>query len=215
MKRLDFGEIFHEHLLVRVLKWKYGDLIKDERGITITVDPYEIYMRGYIDDLIFFKIPNSDGAFIALPVEVKSYSGSLKYLKTPKLEYLYQVMVYMVATGSRIGKIVYVQMNGISDDDANGDPIGVTKTFTIEFDPLIYAELEQRARFIHENRINGDLVPPPEARLARDKKKQCNYCDFKQACDKFVKKYKYFKAETDGTWESLKTMMPDDFYDKD
>lgn len=213
LKILHRGDILHEHLVAEVLKWKYGRLLKDERGLTISIVPFEIYMRGYIDDLLIFELPDRHGEVIFVSIEVKTTAAQLKYMKAPKLEHIQQVTPYLIANGHKKGKLLYIQASGFSDTDEDGLDLGVSKTFTVEYDPLVWAELESRSRFIHQNRINGDKVPPAEARKYKDKKKQCKYCEYKQECDNFLPIEHKFINETKGDWETLKKLMPDDFMD--
>lgn len=203
LKILDFGELFHTYFVARRLRKKYGKLVhQEERGITHTVEPGEIYIRGKIDNLIMLRKPKS---IVLIPIEVKTTGRGMKYLKAPKLEHILQLMVYIVNLGAKGGYLVYVERSGFSDDDDNGDPIGISKTFYVPFDIELFTQLEYRARTMHEW-IIADKVPYPEAKQSKSKKKQCKYCEYKIECKKLVANWEKFN-ETPMKWENLQELI--------
>ena len=61
-----------------------------------------------------------------------------------------------------------------------------TKTFVVSFDKDILDEAIERAKLIHTC-VKTKTVPIAEAHETQDMKWMCNYCVYKEECDKIEK----------------------------
>lgn len=155
-----FGEVFE----------KSGSLVALEAEI-ITQDPP---IRGYIDALI--RIENEDGEEEVVVAEFKTTKDAIftirKNTMKPLAYHLYQILIYMKATGKKNGFLFYENR-----DDLSFLVIPVT------MDERNEKILEDALEWLREVRANweaeGDTLP---TRSFTKSSKQCKYCPVKREC---------------------------------
>jgi CRISPR/Cas system-associated exonuclease Cas4 (RecB family) len=138
------------------------ELLKSEMPLFLKQKDFVI--SGRIDNLILLKIDNRQ-----VLVEVKS----AKYLpEEPKPENIMQLQFYMYATKVWDGLLVYIQKDNLQ-----------TISFPIRCRKETAHRILQRFETLH-NHLTNNTLPEPEAKFSRKKSWACNYCDWREECDK-------------------------------
>lgn len=165
-KIFEMGHIIHD-FIVSVLRSEKNseiELIQSELPIKQKIEDFEI--SGRVDDIILVK---GDGKLYL--VEVKS-AKSLFYLDAPANHNISQIQLYMHLTGIHDGFILYVDKTNLQ-----------TKAFHIKFHQAEAERIINRFRALHYQ-LKNRILPDAEARFNRDISWMCNYCEYKERCDK-------------------------------
>jgi len=136
-------------------------LLENERSVTLISDKTEAVIAGRIDDLIYVEKDKEK-----IIIDVKT-TKSLHYLAGPKKEHKMQVMVYLKAFGLKKGGILYVQKNDLK-----------TRYFEFEFDNDLVDEIISKVDYVDRS-IKSKIAPSKT-----EETWQCNYCPFRDKCDK-------------------------------
>ncbi len=166
LKIFELGNIMHD-FVVRVLeseKISEIELIDYEIPINVKIDDFII--SGRVDDLILLK---TDGRKIL--VEVKSHKD-IRTLSGPQNTHLIQIQFYMHATGIKEGILLYI-------DKATLD----TKSFYVKYDEHWSKLILERFRMLHRA-LKENQLPKPEAKLIPELTWMCNYCEYKEKCER-------------------------------
>ena len=210
LKIFDYGDMFQDHLIAKVFNWKFGDMHKAERSVALCIDPMRIYLGGRIDDLMIFKGKHGDKR-IFIPIEGKSQAGGVQFRKSPKLEHIYQLTVYMISQGWRDGYLIYVNRSGLCDVDETGKHHTISKTFHIKLDMENWVIIVDRCETLADF-YDNDKLPQPESRIMRDRKGECQYCPHKKLCDWIMAHSKeVYEAEN---YSELMKIYPEKFYEE-
>jgi len=169
MKIFEAGNMLHKFItdVIKSEKNRNIELIKEEMPIEIRMKDFII--SGRIDDLILVKICE-DNSCKQILVEVKS----TKYLpKEFKKEHEMQLQLYMRAIGIEEGLILYIQKDNL-------DTIGFPIIYNAEKGDKIIQRFEELHKSLAENQM-----PEAEAKLNEDMQWMCQYCPWKEECDKY------------------------------
>jgi CRISPR/Cas system-associated exonuclease Cas4 (RecB family) len=166
LKIFEVGNMVH-NFVVEVLKSEKNpsvELISAEEPFLLNMKDFTI--SGRIDDLIFVKAHNKK-----LLIEVKSI-GDISHLEDAKPEHKMQLQLYMFATKIHDGVVLYVDKKNLK-----------SKVFTIPYDEGEALSVLERFSILHKHLIE-DTPPPPEAKLDPKRSWMCNYCPYKEECNK-------------------------------
>lgn len=155
-----FGEVFE----------KSGSLVALEAEMIMADPP----IRGYIDALV--RIENEEGESEVVVAEFKTTKDAIFTIRQntmkPLAYHLYQILIYMKATGKKNGFLFYENR-----DDLSFLVIPVTMSERNE------KILEDALEWLREVRANweaeGDTLP---TRPFTKSSKQCKYCPVKREC---------------------------------
>ena len=162
------GNMLHEFItdVIKSEKNKEIELINSEMPIQIKTKDFVI--SGRIDNLVLIKLCEDENCKEVL-VEVKS----TKFLpKEAKKEHEMQLQLYMRATGINNGILLYIQKDNLE-----------TASFDVVYNEELGDKIIERFEKLHES-LTQDKLPEPEAKLEQEKNWMCNYCAYKQECDK-------------------------------
>ena len=166
LKIFEIGNIVHEFVV---------DVLKSEKNPEVELlsaeEPFSIKMKdfiisGRIDDLILVKSSNKK-----VLVEVKSISD-INTVKDAKPQHKMQLQLYMFATKIRNGTILYIDKKNLR-----------SKVFTIPYDESAALYALERFSLLHKHLIE-DTPPPPEGKMDPKKSWMCQYCEYRDECDK-------------------------------
>lgn len=166
LKIFEVGNMLHG-FVVEVLKSNKNEeveLIKSELPFKIEMKNFVV--SGRVDDLILVKRNNKK-----ILVEVKS-TKNVSRIEKPQSNHMLQLMFYMHATAVHDGIILYIDKNTLD-----------SKVFEIKYDEQIGADMIDRFNYIHEHLVEGEL-PFAEAKQMKDMKWMCNFCEYREKCDK-------------------------------
>jgi CRISPR/Cas system-associated exonuclease Cas4 (RecB family) len=166
IKVFEVGNIMHD-FVVDVLKSEKTpnvELVAEELPFKMDIDDFKV--SGRVDDLIIIKRENRE-----VLVEVKSV-GNLKYVKEPKSQHIIQLQFYMYATGVHDGMLLYIDKRNLQ-----------SQIFEVEYDETQAKAIVERFKRLHRA-LTDNQIPEPEAKLKYDMDWMCNYCEYKEKCDK-------------------------------
>jgi CRISPR/Cas system-associated exonuclease Cas4 (RecB family) len=135
-----------------------------ETEMSFKQDEGEFTISGRIDNLILAKEHNKK-----ILIEVKS----TKFL--PRIAndtHVSQLQLYMHNTGIHDGIVLYVQKDNLQ-----------TKAFNFKYNDKLAEDIIKRFHGLHHC-LKLDILPPAEAKLIKDKNWMCNYCEYREECDK-------------------------------
>jgi len=166
LKIFEIGNIVHNFVV---------DVLKSEKNPSVELlsaeEPFLVKMKdfiisGRIDDLILVKSSNKK-----VMIEVKSI-GDINSIKTAKPQHRMQLQLYMFATKIRNGVILYIDKKNLK-----------SKVFTIPYDESEALYVLERFSLLHKHLKEG-TPPKPEAKLDPKKSWICQYCEYKDECNK-------------------------------
>ncbi len=166
LKIFELGNIMHD-FVVKVLKSEKIpeiELIDSEIPIELKVDDFVI--SGRIDDLILLKTDNRK-----ILVEVKSCKD-IRSINKPQNSHMIQLQFYMHVTGIKEGILLYIDKTTLE-----------TKSFKLEYDAFWAELIIERFRKLHRALVN-DKLPLPEAKIVEEIRWMCNFCEYKEKCEK-------------------------------
>lgn len=187
-----YGNIIHDEVAFPFMK-EYVRSLDDKNIMALNEYPFRLKLSdntvasGYVDTMIQIT---TDQEVYFIPIEIKSYGGSLRRLTSPSLQYLIQVMSYIGMFRADFGYLVYIHKGTLD-----------SKTFKIDFDEVMYKNIVERAEQFHEYLITG-IMPPAESMNEHEngnkwytkldmaeedekpKKHPCNGCDLENFCKK-------------------------------
>ncbi len=164
LRIFEAGNMLHEFIaeVIKSEKNPEVELLKQEMPIKLRES--EFIISGRIDNLVLVKINNQE-----VLVEVKS----TKFLKDyPNEENAMQLQFYMHATGIHRGILLYIQKDNLQ-----------TKWFEIPYNEQQVEEILKRFRLL-DKCLKLNELPPAEARSDEKKEWMCNYCDYREECEK-------------------------------
>ena len=162
-KIFNVGNLVHDYLdeLLR----QSGYTVLAEQPLIMYIPHLDLRISGRFDNLV---IDDEGNSYL---FEHKSAS-SIKYLKEPKKEHIYQLHVYMKCLNLKEGYIVYLEKNSSH-----------IKQFKVEFDKKILDEAIERAKIV-KIALNNGVVPINEAEKNSKTSWQCDYCRHRDMCVK-------------------------------
>ncbi len=166
LKIFELGNIMHD-FVVRVLKSERIpeiELLDYEVPIEMKIDDFVI--SGRVDDLILLKTDNRK-----ILVEVKS-CRDIRTVSSPQNSHMIQLQFYMHATGVREGILLYIDKTTLE-----------TKSFYLEYDEHWSNLIVERFRMLHKALVEDEL-PKPEAKIIPEISWMCNYCEYREKCEK-------------------------------
>lgn len=166
LKIFELGNIMHD-FIVKVLqseKIPEIELVDYEIPVELKIDDFLV--SGRIDDLIILK---TDGKKIL--IEVKTCKD-IRMVTKPQNSHMIQLQFYMHITGIKEGMLLYVDKTTME-----------TKSFKLEYDEHWSNLIIERFKKLHEALIKDEL-PLPEAKLIDEIKWMCNFCEYKEKCEK-------------------------------
>jgi len=166
LKIFEVGNIMHD-FVVRVLKnEKNGNIALLESEMPFELKMKDFIVSGRIDDLILIKTDSKKAL-----IEVKSV-GDINRLNEPKSNHQMQLQLYMMALKIYDGVLLYVDKRNLK-----------SKVFTIPYDEGEAVRALERFHILHDSLKKGD-VPIPEAKMENSIGWMCNYCEYRDRCDK-------------------------------
>ncbi|MCD6576141.1 MAG: PD-(D/E)XK nuclease family protein [Nanoarchaeota archaeon] len=166
LKIFEIGNIVHNFVV---------DVLKSEKNPSVELlsaeEPFIIKMKdfvisGRIDDIILIKANNKK-----LLIEVKSISD-INSIKDAKAQHKMQLQLYMFATKIRNGTILYIDKKNLR-----------SKIFTVPYNESEALYVLERFSLLHKHLVE-DTPPKPEGKLDPDKSWMCQYCEYREECDK-------------------------------
>jgi len=155
--------------------------VQSEIPATIYVPGIGLRLSGRCDDII-----TVDGKKYI--VEKKSCS-SLSYYREqnkPSEHHKLQIMAYMAAFGIHQGFLLYMNKKNFD-----------TESFEIEFDQKTFDKELDRVKDIMVF-VNNNIIPKAEAKFNKELKWQCQFCPYKERCDKIgVEERNYMEEQSD------------------
>ncbi len=168
------GNMLHEFIaeVIKSEKNKDVELLQSEMPIQIKTKDFVI--SGRIDNLVLLKVCDINGKFKdddckQVLLEVKSTKFLPEFCKK---EHEMQLQLYMRATGVENGIVLYVQKDNIE-----------TKWFDVKLNVVEGEKIIERFEKIHESLVCGKM-PIAEAKMNKEDKWMCDYCPWKEECDK-------------------------------
>ncbi|MEM3113180.1 MAG: CRISPR-associated protein Cas4 [Candidatus Pacearchaeota archaeon] len=162
---MEAGNIMHEFVADVLQSEKNADIELIEKELPFTISEGEFLISGRIDNIILTKIDNKK-----VLIEVKS----TKFLpKEPNENHISQLQLYMYATGIHDGIILYMQKDNLQ-----------SVWFEINYNDKKVKEIIKRFHGLHYS-LKEDKIPPAEAKIIKAKNWMCDYCEYKEECDKF------------------------------
>ena len=104
-------------------------------------------------------------------VEVKS-CRDIRTVSSPQNSHMIQLQFYMHATGVREGILLYIDKTTLE-----------TKSFYLEYDEHWSNLIVERFRMLHKALVEDEL-PKPEAKIIPEISWMCNYCEYREKCEK-------------------------------
>ncbi len=166
LKIFELGNIMHD-FVVKVLKSEKIpeiELVDYEIPIEMKIDDFTV--SGRIDDLILVKRDNRK-----VLIEVKSCKD-IRNVAKPQNSHMIQLQFYMHATGIKEGILLYIDKTTLE-----------TKSFRLEYDPFWAELIVERFRRLHKALVNDEL-PLPEAKIVEEIRWMCNFCEYREKCEK-------------------------------
>ena len=162
----ELGNILHDFIVEVIKSYKTPEveLLKSEMPFKLEFEDFVV--SGRIDDLMLLKSGKKK-----ILVEVKS-SKSVKRIRGPMAHHKTQLQFYMYATGVHNGMLLYVDKSTLE-----------TKSYEVKFSPKRAKQILNKFRALHKH-LKSDSIPAPEAKKQKDTKWMCNYCEYKNKCDK-------------------------------
>jgi CRISPR-associated exonuclease Cas4 len=166
LKVFEVGNIMHD-FVARVLKDKRNDGIELlEAELPFQLQMKNFIISGRIDDLILIKAGDTK-----VLVEVKSTSNISKQTE-PKAQHRLQLQLYMMAMKIYDGVLLYIDKRNLQ-----------SKVFTIPYDEAEAVLALERFHMLHDA-LSDDSIPNPEAKMESSMNWMCNYCEYRDRCDK-------------------------------
>ena len=164
LRIFESGNMLHEFITETIKSEKNDnvELIKSE--LPIKIEEKDFVVSGRIDNLVLVKIDNK----LAL-IEVKS----AKFLpKEHRKEHEAQLQLYMKALGVKEGIILYIQKDNLE-----------VKSFDIEYNKNKADKIMKRFEELHKSLVQNK-IPSPEAKLDSDLSWMCEYCNYREECER-------------------------------
>ncbi len=168
LRIFEAGNMLHEFVaeVIKSEKNPEVELVKEE--MPIKLEEQDFIVSGRVDNIILAKIDNKQ-----VLVEVKS----TKFLKEkPSEENVMQLQFYMHVTGIHQGMLLYIQKDNLQ-----------TRSFDVAYDKGHAEEIIQRFRLL-DKCLKLDELPPPEAKFNPNMDWMCDYCDYREECNKNLHK---------------------------
>ena len=164
IKIFEAGNNLHE-LVSNIFKSKKNqDIELLEEEMPFKQDEGEFIISGRIDNLILAKEQNKK-----ILIEVKS----TKFLPSEaKQDHISQLQLYMHNTNIHDGTILYIQKDNLQ-----------AKSFDFPYDKNQAEEIIKRFHGLHHC-LKQNILPPAESKLIPEKSWACDYCEYKNECDK-------------------------------
>ncbi|MEM3074846.1 MAG: PD-(D/E)XK nuclease family protein [Candidatus Pacearchaeota archaeon] len=165
LRIFEAGNNLHE-LITEILKSEKNPEIELlESELPFKQDEGEFTISGRIDNLILTK---DNGKKII--IEVKS----VKFLPNEAKEsHIQQLQLYMHNLKVKDGIILYIQKDNLK-----------AKWFNFQYSEGEAEEIIKRFHGLHHC-LKLNIIPPAEAKLIKNKNWMCNYCEYKEECDKY------------------------------
>ena len=166
LKIFEVGNIMHD-FVVRVLRSEKNNQISLlESELPFQLKMKDFIISGRIDDLILIKADNKK-----VLIEVKSV-GDIDRVDEEKFNHRMQLQLYMMALKIYDGVILYVDKKNLK-----------SKVFTIPYSEEESLRALERFHILHDSLIK-ETVPIPEAKIEQTINWMCNYCEYRDRCDK-------------------------------
>jgi hypothetical protein len=167
LKIFQAGNMLHDFITDVIKSEKNSDVQLLEHEMPVKVERKDYTIAGRIDNLLSLKVDEKP-----ILIEVKSSRLLPKY---PKSEHIMQLQFYMYATKVWDGVLVYIQRDNLQ-----------TKTFHIRCRKQRAKQILERFDKLHYFLTNNKF-PRPEYKLRKDKRILCNYCPYKNECEKEIR----------------------------
>jgi len=164
LRIFESGNMLHEFVTEVIKSEKNKDVVLLKSELPIKIEKKDFIISGRIDNLLLLKINNKK--FL---VEVKSS----KYLpKRASTAHEMQLQLYMYAIKVYNGILLYIQKDNLQ-----------VKSFNVNFSKEKIKRIMKRFEKLHFHLVK-DKIPEPEAKLSEEKRWLCDYCDYKEECEK-------------------------------
>ena len=165
MKIFGAGNTVHD-LITEVLKSEKNPGIKLlETELPFKQFEKDFVISGRIDNLVLIMLDNKK-----VLIEVKS----TKFLPNePKDAHVSQLQLYMHNTKIHDGTILYVQKDNLQ-----------TRWFNQTYDEQKAKEIIDKFYKLHKS-LKENNIPHAEAKLTNNKNWMCDYCEYREECDKY------------------------------
>jgi len=164
LKIFEVGNMLHG-FVVEVLqseKNREVQLLQSEFPLKITQPEFTI--SGRVDDLLLIKASGK-----TIVVEVKS-TKSIEFVKEANESHVMQLQLYMHATGTHNGIILYIDKGNLQ-----------SKQFEIDYSREEIEKILRRFGQLH-SLLKSSLLPLAEAKKSEEKQWQCRYCEYSEKC---------------------------------
>ncbi len=166
LKIFELGNIMHDFIVKVLQSDKNPEVELIGAEVPIKLDMGNFVISGRIDDLIVLK---SNGEKIL--VEVKS-CRDIRKVASPQNAHLIQLQFYMHVTGIKQGILLYVDKGTLE-----------AKSFNVSYDPYWSELIIERFKILHES-LTKDILPKPEAKLIPELSWMCDFCEYREKCEK-------------------------------
>lgn len=166
LKIFELGNIMHDFIVKVLQSEKIPEVELVDYEIPIELRMGDFVISGRIDDLILLKTDNRK-----ILIEVKTCKD-IRAVTKPQNSHMIQLQFYMHVTGIREGILLYVDKTTLD-----------TKSFKLEYDEHWSNLIVERFKKLHECLVKNEL-PIPEAKLIEEIKWMCNFCEYREKCEK-------------------------------
>jgi CRISPR-associated exonuclease Cas4 len=160
IKIFHMGDVVHD-MIKEIFNQNSFKYLFFEHPANITDTETNLNIDGRID---IYGMTNRNERFA---VELKSIK-SLAYLTSPLQQHMIQLMLYLRAKKLNEGMVSYIEKNTLQ-----------TKTYKVKYNEMIFLRTLIKARKIYKCLKAGKL---PERNPTYES--ECNYCIFKEECEK-------------------------------
>ncbi len=166
LKVFQVGLMLHDFIadVLRSEKTPEVRLIKSEVPFRLNFPEFSV--SGRVDDVLIVERENKK-----ILVEVKS-TKLLSMVKEPSLPHVMQIQLYMHALRIPDGLMLYVEKPSLK-----------TIQYPIKYDPEMVKQIIQRFQKLHGS-LKSDQIPDPEAKIKKEIKWMCKYCEYVNECGK-------------------------------
>lgn len=165
LRIFEVGNMVHD-FVVRVFKNENKEVTLLESELPVQIKMKDFLISGRIDDLILVKANNKK-----ILIEVKS-ANDIRNLEDAKPHHKMQLQLYMLATKIYDGLLLYLDKKNLQ-----------SKIFVVPYDEAEAVRALERFHILH-NCLIENKIPEPEAKLIDEIGWMCNYCEYKDRCDK-------------------------------
>ncbi len=166
LKIFEMGNMVHDFIVKVLESEKIPEIELVGYEIPVKYEIEDFVISGRIDDVILLK---TNGKKIL--VEVKS-TKDIRNVREPQNTHLIQLQFYMRITGIKEGILLYVDKSNLE-----------TKSFYVEYDEHWSDLIIERFKMLHKSLVEDEL-PKPEAKLIPELSWMCNFCEYRDKCEK-------------------------------